>query len=111
VMPIFSTSGLADVRSATSGVVQALRSRYCSGGSSCSIIDQQLSHLAFKEQVLWTSSIQDQPDQSADRHVELAAKFEMGTLTIWYGLQSGTVLRIDSLTRMIHQSPADVVLA
>ena len=81
-----------------SEVAQALRAKYCLAPQPCPLIDDQISNLRFFEQVLWTSTIQDQADQAAQPRSEIAAKLTMGLVTIWYGLESGALLRIDSLT-------------
>jgi hypothetical protein len=94
-LPRFSTSGLATRIEAQAGIINWLRANLCAAGS-CGHIDSQIPQLKFEEEVVWTSTIQDQLDQAARPASEIAARFRMNQTEIWYGLSSRAILSFRS---------------
>lgn len=99
VRPVFETAGLASYATAAQDITNWLRATLCTPGGDCSHVDTQLPSLKFKEEVVWTTAIVDKLDQAAPATSELAARFEIGQVEIWYGLQTRTVLNLEDRAR------------
>ncbi len=95
-LPVFSTVALATPARARADVIGYLRGSICTSTTICPPVDAQLPSLQLREEVVWTTNVQGQRDQAAPQRSEIAAKFVMNHVTIWYGLQSFAVLRVDS---------------
>lgn len=101
VRPIFETAGLATSQTAAQDIASWLRDTLCPPSGDCSHIDTQLPSLKFQEEVVWSTAILDKLDQAASATSELAARFEMGQVGIWYGLHSRTVLNLEDRARQL----------